>query len=595
MKEHNQIKPVNVSAIQDAITEIYHIFYDICSRNGIRFSASFGSALGAIRHGGFIPWDDDLDIEMLRQEYEKFEIVARKELPAWLRLMSWDTTYSYSNLFPKIICTDPIRVSKVESESGLCLTQGLFIDIFIVDGFPAKRWEQFLRISKRGYVKLRQYLFKYENSEIVWRSFFAKLLNGFIGLFDWNVKSYYDTLKADTAIIRCSSMSPCAKVWLSCWASYDLIVARGRYGMEEDDYIKVREVPFGKLSILVMNNVEDYLCQLYGDWKKLPPIEDRIPSHVNKTKVAAWRMGFVNIEKRPILSIVIANYNYGRFINDAISSVIDQTCGAAIGQDGQHVLVLSNGECVELIVCDAKSSDNSVAVIERYTDCIAWWCSEPDKGQSDAFNKGFSHSTGRYLTWLNADDILIDGALDRFCTSAKKNPECQWFAGGCVWMDANLNMVSIHHARRFSKYVASCGTVSVHSPSSFFTKELLDSVGGVNIAYHYKMDRLLWSQFYYDKGVRYCKLRGVYFGLRMHPDAKVSGVEYYGKDKMGEITPGLRRNREEREMIAKIYPRKKIKKWPQLFEIDAYQKLIDVIETFLFRGCRYGSIRKMFR
>ena len=90
---------------------------------------------------------------------------------------------------------------------------------------------------------------------------------------------------------------------------------------------------------------------------------------------------------QPLLSIVIANYNYGRFLEDAIKSVLSQDMG----------------DKVELIICDAASSDNSVEIIKKYADKISWWVSEEDKGQSDAFNKGFAHATGKYGCWLNAD------------------------------------------------------------------------------------------------------------------------------------------------------------------------------------------------
>ena len=99
--------------------------------------------------------------------------------------------------------------------------------------------------------------------------------------------------------------------------------------------------------------------------------------------------------KDPILSIVIANYNYGRFLEDAIRSVCLQNMG----------------DKIELIICDAASTDNSLEIIRKYASKIAWWCSEKDGGQSAAFNKGFSHARGKYLTWLNADDVLVSGCL----------------------------------------------------------------------------------------------------------------------------------------------------------------------------------------
>ena len=91
------------------------------------------------------------------------------------------------------------------------------------------------------------------------------------------------------------------------------------------------------------------------------------------------------VKLQPLLSIVIANYNYGRFLEEAIQSVLMQDAG----------------DLAELIICDAESTDNSVEVIKKYEKHITWWCSEKDGGQSAAFNKGFSHARGKFLTWLN--------------------------------------------------------------------------------------------------------------------------------------------------------------------------------------------------
>ena len=86
--------------------------------------------------------------------------------------------------------------------------------------------------------------------------------------------------------------------------------------------------------------------------------------------------------KNLLFTIVIANYNHGRFIEQAILSVVNQTF-----------------KNFELIVIDAESNDNSVEVIKKYSDNITWWVSEPDSGQSEAFNKGFRKAKGKYLFW----------------------------------------------------------------------------------------------------------------------------------------------------------------------------------------------------
>ena len=114
------------------------------------------------------------------------------------------------------------------------------------------------------------------------------------------------------------------------------------------------------------------------------------------------------------LSIVIANYNYGRYLKDAINSILSQ-CLPPVCVNGRNVLpVRGTDNAVELIICDAASTDDSVEIIQSYERYITWWCSEKDGGQSEAFNKGFCHSTGEWLTWLNADELLCPNVLYKF-------------------------------------------------------------------------------------------------------------------------------------------------------------------------------------
>ena len=236
----------------------------------------------------------------------------------------------------------------------------------------------------------------------------------------------------------------------------------------------------------------------------------------------------------PFFSIVIANYNYGRFLEDAIRSVIAQDMG----------------DQVELIVCDAASTDNSVDIIKKYANglpsnvsysdwinssnhnsqtppLITWWCSEKDGGQSAAFNKGFSHARGRFLTWLNADDMLTQGALKAIAHEINMYPDCEWFIGSSVWTDAELNIQQCFCAHRFSSLRAKYGSISVGGPSSFFTKRLLDEAGGFDGNLHYKMDTDLWYRFSLKCGARYHRVWHNIFAYRQHEASKMSGADQY--------------------------------------------------------------------
>lgn len=209
----------------------------------------------------------------------------------------------------------------------------------------------------------------------------------------------------------------------------------------------------------------------------------------------------------PVLSIVIANYNYGRFLADAIESVISQRMG----------------DQIELIVCDAQSTDNSVSVIKTYEKHISWWCSEPDRGQSSAFNKGFWHATGKYLTWLNADDVLVPGCLRKVIHELNGHPECDWFTCNFFRFDRMGCVLEIGWGPHWYPRVLQKpnSPVIVFGPSSIFSKRLWTRVGRVNENLHLTMDTELWIRFM-QTGIKQRRVACFVWGFRMHEDSKTA-------------------------------------------------------------------------
>ena len=98
----------------------------------------------------------------------------------------------------------------------------------------------------------------------------------------------------------------------------------------------------------------------------------------------------------PTISLITPSYNQRGFLKECLESVQDQ------GYAG-----------LEHIVVDGGSTDGSVEVIADAASGSAWWCSEKDRGQSHAINKGLEHATGDVFGWLNSDDLLLPGALER--------------------------------------------------------------------------------------------------------------------------------------------------------------------------------------
>lgn len=111
-------------------------------------------------------------------------------------------------------------------------------------------------------------------------------------------------------------------------------------------------------------------------------------------KIQTRKVKLVNAP--PSISVVIPSYNQARFLERTIKSVLNQRYPN-----------------LELIIVDGGSADGSVSVIEKYKSHLHWYCSEPDTGQADAINKGFSKAKGEILAWLNADDCYLPNTLAR--------------------------------------------------------------------------------------------------------------------------------------------------------------------------------------
>lgn len=266
----------------------------------------------------------------------------------------------------------------------------------------------------------------------------------------------------------------------------------------------------------------------------------------------------------PLLSIVIANYNYGRFLEDAIKSVISQGVG----------------DQFELIICDGGSTDNSVEIIKKYAhglppnmsraewhpapqrpttnnpcitpsdkrqttndyNLISWWCSEKDKGQSDAFNKGFSHAKGKFGCWLNADDIMMPGALPAVINYINCHSQCEWLAGSSVFVNNELKIKWCSrcvHAwrngfRRFPMY-------SVNGPSSFFLVANLIKAGGFDESLRYTMDTDLWRRFA-KAGIALHHIPNYVWCFRVHEESKTSHKFITGKGSDSFASEGLSMN-----------------------------------------------------
>lgn len=266
----------------NAILDIYKVVADICERHGIRHQAAFGTALGAVRHGGFIPWDDDFDIMMPRNDYDRFLAVAKTELPDYLKSYLGGSVVKQPNGPTKTIwlhwCTlrddrDDV-IQEVEKQSNLEISQGIYIDIFPIDGMPASRLSFFFWRIWRTFLLAGGYSFGDGTPSFPSGLWIRKHVIGRLArLFFPKCRSYGDFYWIVEAF--------CKKIpYRSCkFAGFSYSAIKGemrqpRYLFDESMLMK-----FEDLLIPVPKDYDLYLQLTFGNWRKLPPEEKRKLGH----------------------------------------------------------------------------------------------------------------------------------------------------------------------------------------------------------------------------------------------------------------------------------------------------------------------------
>lgn len=206
-------------------------------------------------------------------------------------------------------------------------------------------------------------------------------------------------------------------------------------------------------------------------------------------------------ETWPRITIITPSFNQGQYLERTIVSIHNQ---------GYPNL--------EHIVIDGGSTDDSVDIINRYSGVLAHWQSSPDRGQCDAINTGVSHATGRVMTWINSDDMLLPGALDRVGRIIRDDPGIDLVYG---------NQVEVDQWDRVTKRVFTIDfdladflyeiNIIINQQSAFWSVDLFRRIGGLNYC-PYAMD---YDMFYrmFKKGARYHRIDDFLSAFRIYPSS----------------------------------------------------------------------------
>ena len=247
----------------------------------------------------------------------------------------------------------------------------------------------------------------------------------------------------------------------------------------------------------------------------------------------------------PLVSIITPSFNQAAFLEDTIQSVL--------GQDYPNL---------EYIIVDGGSTDNSLAIIEKYAKKISWWVSEPDKGQADAINKGLRRAKGEFVAWLNSDDLYLPGAVTQAAAALRANPDL-----GLVYGDLqSIDAAGKHfHTIRYRQYSLAdlLAFRIIGQPSVFMRRSVLIETELLSLELHYLLDHQLWIQMASRAGIQYFPQE--WAAARHHPQAKNTiqavsfGLEAY------EILYWA----QEQPDLAKIIDEDSGRAWGGAFRLDA--------------------------
>ena len=269
-KNRGREKEINIQEQKKLMLDMLEYVDDICRKNNIKYSLVGGSLIGAVRHHGYIPWDDDVDIILTEENYKKLVEILDKETGRY-------QTFRYGKECEKMGFRKLVDTRTCASEDGFVFdsTYGVYIDIFSycsLSNDAKKRRRQFNKIKLlfkfvvlyRKDVRSKKRRFLVVGGKIASRMIGCKRISR---MYE-SMRRKNDTVKSD---------------YVTCFFPVYSFEKEVQQKKNTEDYIDVK---FENLTVMIFKNYDEILRTTFGDYMKLPPESERIPKHGVK---AWWR------------------------------------------------------------------------------------------------------------------------------------------------------------------------------------------------------------------------------------------------------------------------------------------------------------------
>jgi lipopolysaccharide cholinephosphotransferase len=268
------IKGDVLKRLQETELKILIEFDKACKKLGVNYSICGGTLIGTVRHKGFIPWDDDIDVAMLREDYEKFIAEGQKFLPDNLFIQTYESDKEYIHNFAKIVNLSTKLVER--TTRNLNTKNGIYIDIFPIDAISNNK----LRRKIDNFLVSTIYLIKH-SSNILWIEktvnpirktikYILHPLSKFIGTQNLNRLETY---------IKVRNNKKENKLTYADYYLFPLVGFENINTMPIDIFKETQRIDFEGYKVLAVKDWDTYLTATYGNYMELPPEEKRVAKH----------------------------------------------------------------------------------------------------------------------------------------------------------------------------------------------------------------------------------------------------------------------------------------------------------------------------
>jgi glycosyltransferase involved in cell wall biosynthesis len=182
-------------------------------------------------------------------------------------------------------------------------------------------------------------------------------------------------------------------------------------------------------------------------------------------------------DRKPVVTVAVPSFNQGRFLDDALKSIAAQKVAT------------------EIFVMDGGSTDNSPSIIRAWESRLAGWRSQKDDGQAAAINEGIARGTAPYVCWLNSDDLLVPGGLDKLVDAMERHSAWPAAYGKAWHLDDTSGRRTPAWVEQFTERRMATRCV-ITQPASLIRRSAWAAVGGLDVNLKMALDYDLWWRLY---------------------------------------------------------------------------------------------------